>query len=44
MKLMSGEGSEEYKKRMHTVELPFGDLKFNLGCRYFLLQGVKNKW
>ena len=36
----SEEGSKEYKKRMHTVEPPFGDMKFNLGCRHFLLRGI----
>jgi transposase len=39
VKLMSEDGSEEYKKRMHTAEPPFGNLKFNLGYRYFLLRG-----
>jgi transposase len=39
-KLLSKEGNEEYKKRMHTVEPPFGNIKFNLGYRYFLLRGT----
>lgn len=39
-KLLSDEGSKEYKKRMHTVEPPFGDIKFNLGYRHFLLRGI----
>ena len=39
MKLLSEEGRKEYKKRMHTAEPPFGNLKFNLGYRYFLLRG-----
>jgi len=40
-KLLSEEGYTEYKKRMHTVEPPFGDMKFNLGYRHFLLRGLK---
>jgi transposase len=40
-KLLSKEGYEEYKKRMHTVEPPFGNIKFNLGYRHFLLRGSK---
>jgi transposase len=39
-KLLSKEGSEEYKKRMCTVEPPFGNIKFNLGYRHFLLRGT----
>lgn len=39
-KLLSVEGSEEYKKRMHTAEPPFGNIKFNLGYRSFLLRGT----
>ena len=42
VRLLSDEGAKEYKKRMHTVEPPFGDMKFNLGYRYFLLRGSKN--
>ena len=38
-KLLSDEGGEEYKKRMHTVEPPFGNIKFNLGYRHFLMRG-----
>lgn len=40
IKLLSLEGEKEYKKRMHTVEPPFGNLKHNLGFRYFLLRGL----
>ena len=40
-KLLTDKGREEYKKRMHTVEPPFGDMKFNQGYRYFLLRGLK---
>lgn len=40
-KLLSDEGSKEYKKRMYTVEPPFGNLKFNTGCRHFLLRGIE---
>ncbi len=39
-KLLSKKGSVEYKKRMHTVEPPIGNIKFNLGYRYFLLRGL----
>ena len=39
-KLLSKEGNEEYKKRMYTVEPPFGNIKFNLGYRHFLLRGT----
>jgi len=42
VKLLSEEGGEEYKKRMHTAEPPFGDMKFNLGYRHFLVRGVDN--
>ena len=40
MKLLSKEGEAEYKKRMHTVEPPIGNMKHNLGYRYFLLRGT----
>jgi transposase len=40
-KILSEEGKKEYKKRMHTVEPVFGNLKFNLGFRQFLLRGLK---
>ncbi|MFH1585883.1 MAG: transposase [archaeon] len=39
-KLLTKKGNKEYKKRMHTVEPPFGNIKFNLGFRYFLLRGL----
>ena len=39
-KLLSKEGEAEYKKRMHTVEPPIGNIKHNLGYRYFLLRGT----
>jgi transposase len=39
-KILSEEGQKEYKKRMHTVEPVFGNLKFNLGFRQFLLRGL----
>lgn len=35
------DGAREYKKRMHTVEPPIGDFKFNLGYRYFVLRGLE---
>jgi len=40
LKIVSPEGEKEYKKRMHTVEPVFGNIKFNLGYRYFLLRGL----
>jgi len=40
-KMLSEKGVMEYKKRMHTVEPPFGDMKFNLGYHHFLLRGIK---
>ena len=40
-KLLSDEGEEEYKKRMHTAEPPFGNIKFNLNCPRFLLRGTE---
>ena len=39
-KLLSKRGNTEYKKRMHTAEPPFGNLKHNLGYRSFLLRGL----
>jgi len=39
-KLISDEGRKEYQKRMHTVEPVFGNIKFNLGFRQFLVRGV----
>lgn len=39
-KLLTKRGEEQYKKRMHTVEPPIGNLKHNLGYRYFLLRGT----
>lgn len=39
-KLLTKKGNKEYKKRMHTVEPPIGNIKFNLGYRYFLLRGL----
>lgn len=40
-KLLTKKGKEEYKKRMYTVEPPFGNMKHNLGYRYFLLRGLE---
>lgn len=39
-KLLTKQGEKQYKKRMHTVEPPIGNLKHNLGYRYFLLRGT----
>jgi transposase len=41
VKLISDEGKTEYQKRMHTVEPVFGNIKFNLGFRQFLLRGIE---
>lgn len=41
LKIVSSEGEKEYKKRMHTVEPPIGNLKHNLGYRSFLLRGLQ---
>ena len=38
--LISDEGRKEYQKRMHTVEPVFGNIKFNLGFRYFLVRTI----
>lgn len=38
-KMMKEEKWKAYKKRMHTVEPPFGNIKFNLGYLQFLLRG-----
>lgn len=42
IKLVSPEGEKEYKKRMHTVEPVFGNIKFNLGFYYMLLRNIEN--
>ena len=39
-KLLTKQGEKQYKKRMYTVEPPIGNLKHNLGYRYFLLRGT----
>ena len=40
-RLLSIEGREKYKKRLCTVEPVFGNIKHNLGFRYFLLRTLK---
>jgi transposase len=40
-KLLTKNGKKEYQKRMHTAEPPIGNLKHNLGYRYFLLRGLE---
>jgi len=40
-KLLSKSGAKEYQKRMHTAEPPIGNLKHNLGYRYFLLRSLE---
>ena len=39
-RLLSEEGKAKYKKRLFTVEPPFGNIKHNLGYRSFLLRGL----
>jgi len=39
-RLMTNEGEDKYKKRMHTVEPVIGNIKSNLGYRNFLLRGL----
>ena len=39
-KLLTKKGEKEYKKRMHIAEPPFGNIKHNLGYRYFFLRGL----
>lgn len=39
-KIRSPEGMAIYGKRMHIAEMPFGNLKQNLGFREFLLRGL----
>ena len=41
IKIVSPEGEEQYKKRMHTVEPVFGNIKENTGFRTFLLRGLQ---
>ena len=38
--LLTDKGKKEYQKRMHTVEPVFGNIKFNIGFRQFLLRGL----
>ena len=40
-KLLTKKGEKEYKKRMHIAEPPFGNIKHNLGYRYFFLRGLE---
>jgi transposase len=40
-RLLSKDGKEKYKKRLHIAESPFGHMKHNLGYRNFLLGGLK---
>jgi len=40
-RLLTKKGEKEYKKRMYTAEPPFGNIKQNLGYRYFLLRGLE---
>lgn len=40
-KLLTEEGRRIYRKRMHTVEPPFGHLKHNLGYKTFLLRSIE---
>ncbi len=40
-RLLSKEGREKYKKRLWTIEPVIGNIKHNLGYRYFLLRTLK---
>jgi len=40
-RLLSQQGQQMYKKRLHPVEAIFAQLKFNLGYQYFLLRGLE---
>ncbi|MFQ6052571.1 MAG: IS1182 family transposase [Candidatus Hydrothermarchaeota archaeon] len=40
-KLLTEEGKKKYNKRLSTVEPVLGNLKRNLGFRYFLLRGIE---
>src|SRR5665647_748642 len=40
-KLYTEEGTEQYQKRMYTVEPVFGQMKQNRGFREFLLRGKR---
>jgi len=40
--LINEKGRKEYQKRMHTVEPVFGNIKFNLGFRQFLVRNLAN--
>lgn len=40
-RLLSKEGREKYLKRLYTTEPVFGNIKHNLGYRYFLLRTLK---
>lgn len=40
-KLLTEEGKKKYNKRLSTVEPVFGNLKMNLGFRYFLVRGME---
>lgn len=41
-KLLSPEGKNIYKRRRHTVEPPFGNIKYNIGLDEFNLRGKEN--
>jgi len=38
--LISDDGRKSYQKRMHTVEPVFGNIKFNLGFRQFVVRNL----
>lgn len=40
-KLLTKKGAKEYQKRMYTVEPVVGNIKHNLGYRYFSLRGLE---
>jgi len=39
-RLLTEDNIKEYKKRMHTVEPVFGNIKYNTGFRQFSLRGL----
>jgi transposase len=41
-RLRTKKGQKEYQKRMYTVEPVIGNIKHNLGYRYFLVRGTEN--
>lgn len=40
-RLQTPQGKDKYGTRLHLAEAPFGDIKFNLGYKHFLLRGLE---